>query len=271
MKLLNIACGKRIHKDWINVDFHKSADGVLALNVLGKLPFRDGFFDGVYSSHFFEHISKEDANKLLGEIFRILKKEGVLRIVVPDLENICREYLNVLSNIHNEDFEKKHEWITIELFDQMVRSDGGGNMRKFYINPANKEDKKIVEYIKNRVGEDINREITKSDSLLSKIKKLGYPKVKELILYSYIKLIRFLLPKSVKDNLFLNTSVGERHIYMYDRYSLTKLLKNSGFKDIKITSYNKSLIPHFNRYLLDINEDGTPYKGCSSLYIECKK
>lgn len=49
---------------------------------------------------------------------------------------------------------------------------------------------------------------------------------------------------------------------MYDRYSLTKLLKNSGFKDIKITSYNKSLIPHFNRYLLDINEDGTPYKGC---------
>jgi hypothetical protein len=58
---------------------------------------------------------------------------------------------------------------------------------------------------------------------------------------------------------------------MYDRYSLTKLLKNSGFKDIKITSYNKSLIPHFNRYLLDINEDGTPYKGYSSLYIECKK
>jgi ubiquinone/menaquinone biosynthesis C-methylase UbiE len=271
MKLLNIACGKRIHKDWINIDFHKSSEGVLAMNVSKDLSFEDNYFNSVYSGHFFEHISKKEAKKLLKEVFRVSRKGAILRIVVPNLEDICREYLNILSNIDKKGFKKKHEWITIELFDQMVRSKGGGEMKNFYVNPKNKKDNKIVDYIKNRVGENINKKTEKKDSLFENFRKLNYAKIKELILYSYIKLIRLLLPKSVKDNLFLNTSVGERHVYMYDRHSLAKLLKKAGFKNIKIMSYNKSSIPNFNNYFLDINEDGTPYKGCSSLYIECEK
>jgi len=55
-------------------------------NVEYGLPFPDESVDYLYSSHLLEHLSKEDANKLLKEAYRVLKKGGVIRICVPDLE-----------------------------------------------------------------------------------------------------------------------------------------------------------------------------------------
>jgi len=52
---------------------------------------------------------------------------------------------------------------------------------------------------------------------------------------------------------------------------MSKLLQDIGFSDISIKSYNTSSINGFNKYILDIKEDGTPYKGVSSLYIEAVK
>ena len=87
----------------------------------------------------------------------------------------------------------------------------------------------------------------------------------------YVKFIRSLLPKSVKYNLFLNTSVGEKHVQMYDKFSLKQIIKGCGFKDIKYFNHNRSQIPEFRNYNLDTNEDGSPYKGESSIYCETKK
>ena len=45
---------------------------------------------------------------------------------------------------------------------------------------------------------------------------------------------------------------GEIHYWMYDFYSLKKLLQEAGFKDIKKVSPSKSSIPDWNKFELDI-------------------
>ncbi len=49
------------------------------------LPFEDNSVDYVYSSHLLEHLHRDDALQLLGEVHRILKPGGWVRICVPDL------------------------------------------------------------------------------------------------------------------------------------------------------------------------------------------
>jgi predicted SAM-dependent methyltransferase len=50
------------------------------------IPFDDGSVDFVYSSHFLEHLTKADGDRLLAESYRVLRPGGTVRVAVPDLE-----------------------------------------------------------------------------------------------------------------------------------------------------------------------------------------
>lgn len=63
------------------------------------LPFADGSVHYIYSSHTFEHFTPSEASAIAKDCFRVLAPEGVLRIVVPDLELIVREYLTDSSHL----------------------------------------------------------------------------------------------------------------------------------------------------------------------------
>ncbi len=52
----------------------------------GRLDFSDNTFSFVFSEHFFEHIWPDEAYALFRECFRVLRREGVLRISVPDAD-----------------------------------------------------------------------------------------------------------------------------------------------------------------------------------------
>ena len=192
MKLLNVACGNRFHKDWINIDFHAFPREVNAINVLNGLPYSDNSFDVVYSSHFFEHLTKTQADFVLREIFRVLKVGGIVRIVVPDLENICREYLEILSDIQNSNNKIKYEWIIVELLDQMVRTDSGGEMLKIFRDAKTVNDDFLKEYIFRRVGEKLHNSsnLPVSSTYKDKLGKLNLKTIKELIFYVYITTIK---------------------------------------------------------------------------------
>ena len=99
LSLLNFACGSRIHPDWVNIDFSPIDKRVKKVNLLGTLPFTDKSFDVAYSSHFLEHLTPQKALQVLKEIKRILKPNGIVRIVVPDLENLTSTYLSTLSHL----------------------------------------------------------------------------------------------------------------------------------------------------------------------------
>lgn len=272
MKMLNVACGDRFHEAWINIDFHPVDNRVKKVNILLGLPFQDNSFDFVYTSHFLEHLTPEQADFVLSEIKRVLKIDGIVRVVVPDLENICKEYLRILDMVLKDDqYEEQYEWITVELLDQLVRNKPGGKMYEIYQRILSSKNNKLNDYVFYRVGVNILKNEAKNIPYRKTIRRITWDKIKNKLLYIYIKLISFLIPKDIRDYVFVQTSIGEKHLWMYDRYSLTSKLKKIGFRDIQLMEYNKSQIPNFNDYLLDINEDGTPHKGISSLYIEAKK
>jgi len=117
---VNLGCGLAVAPGWINIDgslnaliaslprfLHRMAYSLTGANayyseseycrLLGEyhfvhhdltqgLPLADGVVDYVYSSHFIEHLSRNDAAHLLRETYRVLKPGGTLRISVPDLE-----------------------------------------------------------------------------------------------------------------------------------------------------------------------------------------
>jgi hypothetical protein len=134
-----------------------------------------------------------------------------------------------------------------------------------------KEDKVLAEYIKHRVGEDVSKDSSKEMTFREKLKYLNISKLKELFIYKYSSFVSLFLPKAVRENLFLRTSVGERHIWMYDRYSLGERMKKAGFEYIRFFEHNESQIPNFEFYYLDTNKDGSSYKGVSSIYCEGRK
>ena len=57
---------------------------------------------------------------------------------------------------------------------------------------------------------------------------------------------------------------------MYDRYSLSRLLRQTSFVSIKICSPDQSFIPDWEKYHLDTESDGRVYKP-NSLFIEARK
>lgn len=114
---LHLGCGSRVPEGWINVDYSLGAR-LAKLPLLGYLltktgllrtdwnnniflhdlrkpfPFEDGSADFIYTSHTLEHLSREEGKLFLAESYRVLKKNGVLRVVVPDLKAIILKYQN---------------------------------------------------------------------------------------------------------------------------------------------------------------------------------
>lgn len=129
-------------------------------------------------------------------------------------------------------------------------------------------DKIKAEFIKERVGEDLLATTQPHKTPFSS--KITFDKIKNKCLALYLKMLYALAPRSVRDEVFIKTAIGERHKWGYDSFSLHRLLSQAGFTSIQAMSYNHSQIPHFNTYLLDINADGSPYKGVSSLYMEAR-
>ncbi len=83
--------GKKLAKKINNVAY--SSHNIIYMNLNKKWKFRDNSVDIVYASHLFEHLTLRSAALFLQESFRCLKPGGVIRIVVPDLNKICRQYL----------------------------------------------------------------------------------------------------------------------------------------------------------------------------------
>lgn len=57
------------------------------------LPYADETVDIVLASHFIEHLNREDGKKFLRECKRVLKPDGILRLVIPNALTICNKYL----------------------------------------------------------------------------------------------------------------------------------------------------------------------------------
>lgn len=81
-KKLNLGCGNKIRKGYVNVDIAKlpGVDKVVDLNKF-PYPFKDNTFSEVFCDNVLEHL--DDLNKVMEELHRILQKDGKLVVKVP--------------------------------------------------------------------------------------------------------------------------------------------------------------------------------------------
>ena len=270
MKLLNVGCGNKLAKcgDWINVDMvPNKKTGVIGANIIKGLPFSDNKFSVVYHSQVLEHFQKNQALPFLIECRRVLRKDGIIRIVVPDLQFLTKKYLECVDECLENDSKKariEYEWILLQIFDQMTRNKPGGLMADFLF----KLSPDSYSYISKSIGR-VGKGFIKSENLsINKriIRKLQLAiknpidSIHKLILIS-LDLIGGKYKRIGKFRLS-----GEIHYWMYDFYSLKKLLEEAGFKNIKKVSHNKSSICNWSDYELDVIDDEICDPG--SLFVE---
>lgn len=263
MKLLNLGCGHRFHKDWINLDIVSHSTYVQQYDFSEKIPFPDNTMDLVYHSHVLEHLEKKNAYHFLKECFRVLKTGGILRVVVPDLEGIILEYIHNLNELRkgNLEFKGRYNWILIELFDQIQRNSPGGQMLEYWSmkNIPNKE------YIISRMGEEAKNSMSELENTNLTIKvnerrKLNWRE--KIVQFLGFDLNHFEIGKFRKS--------GEVHNWMYDSFSLESILIDTNFQKIKKQTAIESYFPEFSNYSLDTNEKGEIRKP-DSLYMEALK
>lgn len=105
-----------------NIRVHDLARGI---------PYADASVDVAYHSHVLEHLDREVAPRMLREVWRVLKPGGVQRIVVPDLEALCRAYLAQLESCAaGHAPSAMHDESVAALLEQSVRREAAGTRQQ---------------------------------------------------------------------------------------------------------------------------------------------
>ena len=94
LSYLQLGCWETVLDGFLNTDFFLNRKAEAYLDARFKLPFDDNTWLGVYTHHVVEHLSWEDGCSLFRECNRVLKPNGVFRMVVPDLEIFLRLYVD---------------------------------------------------------------------------------------------------------------------------------------------------------------------------------
>ena len=154
---LNIGCGYlNTPKNWVNIDNSFSAriakyplvkkflykikilpkrlyelpwpDKIMNCDARKGLPFEDSTVKYIFTSHFLEHLTRNEADFLLKECYRVLKNEGVIRIIVPDLQFKMRSYISKMEQLKVESIDSDttpaDEFLEeLGLFDNVGKAD----------------------------------------------------------------------------------------------------------------------------------------------------
>jgi hypothetical protein len=172
----------------------------------------------------------------------------------------------------NELTKADYEWSILEMYDQVIRNEKGGEIAKLWA----MQDLPNEQWIKSRVGDEFMRfrEILKKDAEARALKDL---KSNKRIRFKSLSEVLNKIPWVSKINTLLKMleiarfrQSGEIHQCMYDSFSLGEVLKKAGFNNIKVVDAYNSNIPNWQKYQwLDI-ENGKIRKP-DSLFIEAIK
>jgi predicted SAM-dependent methyltransferase len=241
LMLLNLGCGGHYHRDWVNIDIAPATKDVIYHDLANEpLPFEDGSCAAVYHSHVLEHIPPAAVPAFIRECYRVLAPGGVIRIAVPDLEGLAREYLRQLESGDAE----KHEWMIIELIDQLARNHSGGRMMEYW----KQDPMPAEEFVFQRSGREAQQFVEQWRA---------NPVASAPPSHDPTDIGRFRLS-------------GEVHQWMYDRVSLSRLLLNEGFTNPRVSGAQESGILDFASYELDANAAGQVRKP-DSLFMEATR
>jgi len=283
--LVNLGCGAIAHPAWSNLDLVPLSPIVQKADLLEPLPFESGTVDAVYHAHVLEHFDRESGARFLKENVRVLRPGGVLRVVVPDLEDICRGYLAALDSAEKGEVEGSvvYRWALLELIDQMVRRRSGGDMIEFLGETSmvealplinkNRLPADMIDYLQAKLADETGRRLP----LLVRVRRRGLASILRSIARGWTGVrLHLLLPglawllggarlsNAVDEGVFRAT--GEVHRWMYDRRSLRIALEAAGCGTIALRGPFESAIRNYVSYELDTV--GQRVRKPGSLFIE---
>jgi predicted SAM-dependent methyltransferase len=122
---LQIGAGPVALAGWLNSDL---ISGDIYLDLARRLPLPSGTFAYVFGEHVIEHIPEATGTALLGELHRVLRPGGVLRLTTPDLRKIIAIYedrnpvveRDEYARFLDEETGKRHER-ACQIFNDYLR------------------------------------------------------------------------------------------------------------------------------------------------------
>lgn len=107
IRKIQYGCFQNLLQDWVNVDriprnkaLQDSSDPqpvYFTVDLAGRHPFPDEWFEFAFGEDFLEHLSQADALIFLSEAFRTLKPGGVIRLAFPGLEGVLNAHYKLTS------------------------------------------------------------------------------------------------------------------------------------------------------------------------------
>lgn len=236
---LHLGCGRHPHPAWINADLVPVDDDVRALDVTRPLPFETASMEAVYHAHLIEHLEPSIGRRFIEDCYRVLRPGGVIRVTVPDLEQIAREYLDCLESAErgDEGSEARYDWIVLEMLDQLVRTRSGGEMLRHW----SRDEVPAEPYVIRRMGDQ-------------------YTATRKAIV-DHRRAHGCLPPWADVDEAGPDAEAalrrtGEVHRWMYDRFSLQRLLRSAGFHPVMVRAPAESHIADWTQFGLEVGPDG---------------
>jgi hypothetical protein len=143
------------------------------------------------------------------------------------------------------------------MFDQMVRNEPGGEMRNYWRQDPLPAEEFIIERFGSQVinALEMIRDPARSNKYDFNVEDAEL--TGNYIENDALKIGQFRLS-------------GEVHQWMYDSYSLGRLLMKAGFQEIRQCQANESSIKDFITYFLDLELNGSVRKP-DSLFVEARK
>jgi SAM-dependent methyltransferase len=250
----------RLDGEWNVVRFAAPFRGVSGadrlIDAAGPLPFGASSFDAIYARRIVEHLAPDEAKHFVDEARRLLVQDGVLRVSVPDTEALARDYLAATSRARAEpradtvkDVHEKR-WLYI---DQFVRRVPGGALARHIASGEMSE-----ENLRHAFGDALGTIAVAAKPSTSPFKPRWRQRLKEAA-----RILR--RRRWVHET----HATREAHLWIYDRFSLPRLLSAAGFSDIRIVGPEVSAIPGWARWSLDMSEFGA-YPFEPSLTLEAR-
>jgi len=239
---LNLGCGKQKCPGWTRVNLSR-ADININFETMDKLPIENNSCEVIFCGHLIEHLNDKTNQKLFQEVHRVLKRNGIFRIITPDFDLYKKYYFQNDIELFNQFTIKGKKQVPetkgyniaerfINQFMSWAKPNGKGKLRKnFY--KISKEDFDLL------LQSNFNNLKTQKD------------------VEGYIQYIKQFLPKNHDNITFL-------HINAFNYKRIKSFLKEAGFENIWKSKFKESKYNQLNTLNWDKFED-------RSVFVECKK